>query len=186
MAMDNRDLALSSGCPAGEAVKLDDGERRLIRLLSLDLGRSASPYAELASLLGWTEERVLSKIQELLSLGVIRRMGGVLVHQKSGFAANAMVVWEAGPDRLDETGEAFGKLPFVSHCYFRPQAPGWPYSLYTMVHAHGPEELSANIEAMEKISGGLGFKVLASLKELKKSSLEYFPDSLAEPVPEDG
>ena len=168
------DSSETAGIPADG---LGEEDRPLIRLLSLDLGGSAAPYAELAVQLGWSEERVIERIREFFDLGVIRRMAGVLVHQKSGYTANAMIVWKIEPSRLDEIGEAFGKLSFVSHCYFRPGVPGWPYNLYTMVHAHGSEELEEMVESMAVISGGAEREALASLKELKKSSLEYFPES---------
>ncbi|MDR2455140.1 MAG: AsnC family transcriptional regulator [Deltaproteobacteria bacterium] len=160
-------------------VPLSEEDKRLIRLLSLDLGYSAAPYAELAEKTGLTEDRVLERIEELLAAGVIRRMAGVLVHQKSGFSANAMVVWKVERARLDEVGRAMASLSCVSHCYYRPEAPGWPYNLYTMVHALGPEELRGKVESLADLAGGAERRVLNSLRELKKSSLEYFPHAFA-------
>jgi hypothetical protein len=46
-----------------------------------------------------------------------------------------------------------------------------------MVHARGSEELEARVESMASLAEAEDWRVLTSLKELKKSSLEYFPDS---------
>ena len=156
---------------------LDESDKRLISLLSLDLGRSAAPFAELADRLGWTEEAVLERTRALQAKGIIRRLGAVLVHQRTGFAANAMVVWRVEPERLDEVGRALGGLKNVSHCYWRPEVPGWPYNLYAMVHAKDPWELAAAVESMAALAGNSEWRVLTSLKELKKTSMEYFPES---------
>lgn len=161
-------------------VALDESDCQLIRLLSLDLGRSAAPYREIAEKLGWDEDRVIKRVKEFGAKGIIRRMAGVLVHQRTGFTANAMVVWRVDPGRLDGIGRALAGFACVSHCYWRPEVPGWPYNLYTMVHARGPEELEASVKALaakagDALVGDEPWLVLTSLKELKKSSLEYFP-----------
>ena len=159
--------------PGDRELSLD--ERRLINLISLDLGRSPTPYADLAAKLGWTEERTLAEVARLRAGGVIRRLGGVVVHQRAGFAANAMVVWRVEGDRLDEAGRKLAFLERVSHCYWRPGAPGWPFNLYTMVHARDQAELVEAVEEMAILAGASEWRVLTSLKELKKTSLVYFP-----------
>jgi DNA-binding Lrp family transcriptional regulator len=101
----------------------------------------------------------------------------VVVHQRSGFTANAMVTWRVPEADLDRAGEALARLPFVSHCYWRPQAENWPFNLYTMIHAKNRDELDEQINQMALISGAEEKKVLESVKELKKTSLQYFHDS---------
>jgi DNA-binding Lrp family transcriptional regulator len=151
------------------------GVKRLLNLLSLDLGRSPTPYADLAEKLGWTEERTLAEVARLKDEGVIRRLGGVVVHQRAGFTANAMVVWRIEDDRLDAAGRALAGVERVSHCYWRPGVPGWPFNLYTMVHARDQAELLEAVEAMAPLAGAAEWRVLTSLRELKKTSLVYFP-----------
>ncbi|MFZ3047754.1 MAG: Lrp/AsnC family transcriptional regulator, partial [Desulfatirhabdiaceae bacterium] len=58
----------------------------------------------------------------------------------------------------------------------RNPAPGWPYNLYTMIHAR--DEASC-IEIARKISveTDVGdYELLFSRKEMKKTSMEYFRD----------
>ncbi|MDR2442074.1 MAG: Lrp/AsnC family transcriptional regulator [Deltaproteobacteria bacterium] len=150
-------------------------EKKLINLLSGDLGGSLRPYESLAQRLGLTEEKVLLMIDDMIKRRVIRRLGAVVVHQRSGFAANAMVVWDVAEDQLDDAGKTLAEKPFVSHCYHRPQAPGWPFNLYTMIHARTPEELAHMVDNMSSLIKASGHKVLTSLRELKKISPLYFP-----------
>jgi DNA-binding Lrp family transcriptional regulator len=131
----------------------------------------------LAEKLGLTEERVLEMIESYRQGGLIRRLGAVVVHQRSGFKANAMVVWEVPESQIDSVGLALANLPYVSHCYFRPALEGWPFNLYTMIHAQNNIELNQMITKMESLSKAISWQVLESLKELKKTSLNYFYDS---------
>jgi DNA-binding Lrp family transcriptional regulator len=152
--------------------------KRLIYFLSGDLGSSERPYLELAAKLDLTEREVLSLIDDVQRIGVIRRLGAVVVHQRSGFRANAMVVWEVPESGMDQAGHALARLSYVSHCYWRPSVECWPYNLYTMIHAQNTEELSAMIGEMVSLTGAAKWKVLESVKELKKTSLQYFHESM--------
>jgi DNA-binding Lrp family transcriptional regulator len=147
-------------------------EKRLINILSADLPLSLNPYLDLAQELGITESMVISSIKKMTDKGIIRRFGAVVVHQKSGFTANAMVVWLLEPDQQDPVGEKFAQLPYVSHCYNRSTVPGWPYNLYTMIHAENNDQLLKMVHNMAEISGAKEWQVLESLREFKKQSMK--------------
>ncbi|MDR1677443.1 MAG: Lrp/AsnC family transcriptional regulator [Deltaproteobacteria bacterium] len=157
---------------------LEPQDKKLIFLLSGDLGSSERPYLELARKLNLTEEQVLLMIEGYQRSGLIRRLGAIVVHQRSGFRANAMVVWEVSESEIDRSGQALAGLPYVSHCYLRPSVEGWPFNLYTMIHAKNKEELSHIISEMVSLVTPINWKVLESIKELKKTSLNYFYDSI--------
>lgn len=152
-------------------------EKKLVYLLSGDLGLSARPYLELAGRLGLAEEKVLEMVDDFQRRGLIRRLGAVVVHQRSGFKANAMVVWEIAESDLDRAGNDLAAMACVSHCYWRPAAGSWPYNLYTMVHARSRDELLATVGEMTAVSGAASWKVLESVRELKKTSLRYFHEA---------
>ena len=105
----------------------------------------------------------------------MRRFGATLYHQKSGFQANAMVAWKVDEDRVDEAGEKMASFDEVSHCYRRNPTVDWPYNLYTMIHAKDEascREIAHNISIRTKINT---YSLLFSRKELKKTSMKYFP-----------
>lgn len=155
-------------------MKLTEADRHLIYLLSGDLGDSAAPYEQLAAQTGLSEEAVLAAIRRFQNEGLIRRFGATLWHQKSGFAANAMIVWRVAEGSVNDCGEKMAALPYVSHCYLRRVAPGWPYNLYTMIHAESRAALAGMIEEMAALAEGAEWRMLESLQEFKKASLRYF------------
>jgi DNA-binding Lrp family transcriptional regulator len=157
-----------------ELSQLNIVEKKLIGLLSADLSLSPKPYAALADELGISEAEAIAAVSDLLDKGLIRRLGAVLAHQKSGFSANALIVWLLDESRLDRVGELFAGLPYVSHCYRRLPVSGWPYNLYTMVHALDRERLLAMVQNMAEMADPKEWRFLESLKEFKKESLRLF------------
>ncbi|MDR3205158.1 MAG: Lrp/AsnC family transcriptional regulator [Deltaproteobacteria bacterium] len=158
-------------------IELSQTEKKLIYLLSGDVGLSPSPYAELSSKLGLSEDQVLTMLERFRDKGLIRRLGAIVVHQRSGFTHNALVAWLVEDDDLDRAGEAIAALPYVSHCYYRSPAPDWPYNLYSMIHARNAQELSKHLSEASVESKASDWRILTSLRELKKSSMRYFSQS---------
>lgn len=156
--------------------ELSPADKILIFHLSGDLGDSLRPYADLAARLGRDEDEVLEAVRRFQAEGLIRRLGATLWHQKSGFSANAMVVFKLPADRATAAGEKLAALPYVSHCYQRVTAPGWPYNLYAMIHAESRERLLAMTEEMAALVGAEQWRRLESLQELKKASRRYFSE----------
>ncbi|MEA3232116.1 MAG: Lrp/AsnC family transcriptional regulator, partial [Thermodesulfobacteriota bacterium] len=123
-----------------------------------------------------SEKQFLETLKDLCKRGFIRRFGATLRHQKTGFAANAMTAWKVDETRIDDVGEKMAGHRAVSHCYRRDPAQDWPYNLYTMIHATDVEtcrriarQLSVETEVKE-------YQQLFSRRELKKTSMIYFPD----------
>jgi len=146
----------------------------LIRVLQGNLPDSPTPFTVLAETLQWPVEDVISCASRLLEAQVIRRFGAVLRHQKAGFVANSMGVWQVNPEEAAKVGEIMASFKEVSHCYQRPTLPDWPYNLFTMIHGRTVEDCG---EVMRKISLATGVKtysMLFSTAELKKSSMQYF------------
>ncbi|MEW5734547.1 MAG: Lrp/AsnC family transcriptional regulator [Thermodesulfobacteriota bacterium] len=154
---------------------LTDLEKRLIGKIQGDMPIVPEPYEQMGQELGVSGRTVVEILQKLSRSGVMRRFGATLRHQASGYSANAMVAWKVCDERLEEVGALFSDSPGVSHCYHRPPKGAWPYNLYTMVHARSVEEVHSMAKAMSEASGIGEYSVLFSRKELKKTSMEYFP-----------
>jgi len=154
--------------------RLSPDDKLLIYHLSGDLSDSPTPFADLARQLGRTEEELLERLRSFQADELIRRFGAILWHQRSGFAANAMLVFKVDPERTEQAGQALAALPYVSHCYQRKTVPGWPFNLYAMAHAENGRALEDMIEEMRTLCGAEDWRKLESLRELKKASLRYF------------
>ena len=175
MAMiEDADLRIVKKPKNSSPYALSSEEIALIRVLQGNLPDSMTPFNVLAEALQWQVGEVISIGNRLLEADVVRRFGAVLRHQKAGFVANAMGVWQVDPEQADEVGEIMARFKEVSHCYERPTLPDWPYSLFTMIHGRNVEDCG---EVMKRISLATGVKtysMLFSTVELKKSSMQYF------------
>ena len=109
-------------------------EKRIIHELQQDMPIVRRPFALIAERLGISEAELLEKVRVFIADGTIRRFGATLRHQRSGFDANAMVVWDVELEEAEEVGAIFASFREVTHCYQRPPMPGWQYRLFTMIH----------------------------------------------------
>ncbi len=152
----------------------DTKDIALIKALQKDVYLEAEPFQKIANSLGLPLNEVLEKVRELKEMGVIRRFGAALTPAKAGFKTNAMIVWDVeGMDEM-RIGEIMASHPRVSHCYIRPPFEGFTYTLYTMTHADSDEELQDIIKELGEKSGLKRYRILKTLKELKKTSPVYF------------
>ena len=153
---------------------LDDTDRRIIQATQAGLPLTPRPYHAIAEQLGMEAADVVRRMQRMLDLGIIRRIGAVPNHYALGYRANGMTVWDVADDRIDELGERVGQLECVSHCYQRPRhLPEWPYNLFAMVHGKTREEVEAKARLIADVLGqaSRGTDILYSTRILKKTGL---------------
>jgi DNA-binding Lrp family transcriptional regulator len=154
---------------------LTDLEKKIIASIQEDMAITERPYLEISEKLGIPEETLLETLQSLCGRGIIRRFGATLRHQKTGFTANAMAAWQVAENRVEEVGSRLASFKQVSHCYRRNPTNGWPFNLYTMIHANDEESCRQTARKMSKETGVENYSLLFSRKELKKTSMVYFP-----------
>ncbi len=155
---------------------LSEIEKKVIAATQGDIPITQRPYKDIAAEIGVTEDQVIATLQDLCDRGIVRRFGATLRHQKSGITANAMVAWQVDENLVEKAGQTLAGFSAVSHCYRRDPAPGWPYNLYTMVHARNEQECLETTREMARQAGIEKYAVLFSKRELKKTSMQYFDD----------
>jgi DNA-binding Lrp family transcriptional regulator len=154
---------------------LTDLEKKIIASIQEDMAITERPYLEISEKVGTTEEKLLENLQSLCERGVIRRFGATLRHQKTGFTANAMAAWQVDENRVEEVGNRLASFKQVSHCYRRNPTRDWPFNLYTMIHASDEESCRQTARNMSQEAGVENYSLLFSRRELKKTSMVYFP-----------
>ena len=155
---------------------LEQLDKNIVKRLQEDIPLEKEPYKTIAEELGITEDELFKRINNLLDKEVLRRIGAILHHRKAGFSHNAMVVWAVPDNRSTEIGTFMASLPSISHCYKRIVLDNWQYNMYTMIHGQTKEECEAVVSAISKQTGINEYKILYSIKELKKTSMKYFTD----------
>lgn len=151
-------------------------ESRLIAAIQSGLPLVERPYAAVGASLGQSETEVIEGVQNLIQLGVIKRMGVVVRHHELGYRANAMVVWDIPDEDVSQVGACLGKLEFITLCYRRPRRlPTWQYNLFCMIHGHDREEVLARVEEIRQGCGlqGIASEVLFSTRRFKQCGARY-------------
>ncbi|WP_290731266.1 MULTISPECIES: Lrp/AsnC family transcriptional regulator [unclassified Fibrobacter] len=141
---------------------LSSSDRARIRIACGDIPHSLTPFAD------WGVP--IEALRDDLAQKRMRRFGAILRHQDAGFAFNAMVCFDAP----GSAGDVLAQKPYVSHCYERPSFEGFPYTLYAMMHAQSAAELETFIKGAAESIGSPDYVVLHSLRELKKTSFDFF------------
>ncbi|VAX21477.1 Siroheme decarboxylase AhbB, alternate heme biosynthesis pathway [hydrothermal vent metagenome] len=156
-------------------IDLTRDEVKICAKLQGSLPMTKRPFKDIAEELGLTEKEVIAKTKEFGEKKYYRRFGATLRHQKAGFTANGMGIWcvpnEADRQRL---GEALAAYSEVSHAYERPSFEDWPYHLFTMIHGESDDEVRQIAKRMSDEVGVTDYDVLFSIREFKKSSMQYF------------
>ena len=151
-------------------------ERELIRQIEGGLPLVPKPYAEVADRLGLEESEVIDLVKRLKQDGRIKRMGVIVRHWELGYHASAMVVWDIPDEIVDELGDRFGDMPFVTLCYRRPRRPpAWRYNLFTMIHGYDRDHVKNQVNQLEQLLPETGFphEILFSLRRFKQRGARY-------------
>lgn len=155
-----------------EPAILRPDDRPLLDALSRGLDLVPAPFAALAGALGRDETALRDRIADLLSAGILTRLGVIVRHRSLGFTANAMVVWDPPAGDLAMAGRALAALPGVTLAYERQPAPGiWPYRLYCMIHARTREQALSVLDSARALPAlaGADHRVLFSTRCFKQS-----------------
>ena len=155
-------------------------ERALVRALQGQLPVEADCFTSIAEREGCSPDALLRTLQRWHDAGALRRIALILRHRRVGFTANAMCCWPVPENDMVEAGRRTAAWPPVTHCYQRPPQPGWPFTLYAMIHTGSWQRTH---QLFQQISSDVGLKggiMLGSHEEFKKTSMQYFPSTTEE------
>lgn len=165
-------LADDESIPGTERVEITDEHRDLLARLQGGLEVTSRPF-DASRPEGIEEERYFALLAELIDLGVIRRIAGVLNHHKLGFDANVMFAGQVAPERVVEAGRRLARFGTVSHCYERRVFEGWSYNLFAMMHGRNLGQIQRTIEKFTAAGDVLSFELLPTQAELKKQPVRH-------------
>ena len=158
------------------AVELTEEDKAAILEMQEDLELTPRPFDAMAQKLGKTTGELFAMAGEFQERRIMRRYSAVLHHRRSGFRANAMIVWKVPEERSEEVGMTMAGHKAVTHCYQRPTFPDWPYTHFTMVHATSPEGCEEIEQEISQSTGITERLMLYSTREYKKTRVRYFVD----------
>ncbi len=173
---DKKKVAPSEQKPKVSAVDFvpTEYDKEFIREMQKDLEITERPFEAPAQRLNMTQDRLFSELLRYQEIGVMRRFAAILRHRDAGFAANGMIVWKVPEPRIEEVGQMLGAFPQVSHCYQRPTYEDWPYNVFSMIHTRTRQEADEVVRQIQSQINVDEYRVLFSLREFKKTRVEYF------------
>jgi siroheme decarboxylase len=152
-------------------------ERHLVRRMEGHMSAAADFFRPVADELGWPLDRLLRRLSEWQTAGVLRRVGVIVRHRQLGYTANAMCVWRVPDDDVARAGRALAVRPEVTHCYERASAAAFPYNLYAMIHTPSWEATHGLFLEIGREAGLSVGRMLGSMREFKKDSMHYFAET---------
>ena len=158
--------------PGTEPVAVTEEHRQVLARLQGSLEVTSRPF-DAPRPEGIDEQRYFALLGELIDLGVIRRIGGVLNHHKLGFGANVMFAAQVAPERVVEAGRRLARFGTVSHCYERRTFEGWPYNLFAMMHGRTMAQIQHTLDKFIASGHVLSFELLPTQAELKKQPVRH-------------
>ncbi|MBW6517600.1 MAG: AsnC family transcriptional regulator [ANME-2 cluster archaeon] len=150
---------------------MDEIDTQLLKTIQDGIPITSRPFKKVARQLGISEIQVLERIGKLHHDGIIRRFGASVGHRAIGFTANAMCTWNVPDSRVEDVGAIMAGFSEVTHCYERPRRDGWPYNLFTMVHAYTRDECRKVAKQISNATGIEDYNILFSEKEFKKTGV---------------
>lgn len=157
-----------------QAQEITDWDKDVVREAQEDLPLVSRPFDPIAQRLGLTTQEFFDQLAVYQERKLMRRYSAVLYHRRSGFRANAMIVWKVPPERSEEVGMIMAENAAVTHCYERPTFPDWQYSHFTMVHAPSRDECEEIGRDIARATGITDNLLLYSTREYKKTRVRYF------------
>ena len=156
------------------AVTLGAREQSIVIALQDSIPLVPDPFGAVADQLGMPADSLLRQLAAWQAKGLLRRVALILKHERCGFHATGMCLWDV-PNRLViATGRRVAQSPAVTHCYQRERAPEFSGNLYAMIHTGewaATQRLFERISMETHLNGG---RLLCSLREFKKTSMKYF------------
>ena len=115
------------------------------------------PFVVIAAELGWSEERVIERLRQLLAQGVLTRFGPLFQIERAGgqFVLAAIAVPE---ERFDVVNTVVNSFPEVAHNYRRTHR----LNMWFVVAAESPAQAQ---DAIARIEQAVGLQVFAFPKE---------------------
>lgn len=122
-------------------------DRSILAAIEDGLPLVEEPYRMVSKQLKLGESDLIARLEHLVATGVVTRFGCVIRHDKLGYRANAMAVWDVPDEMVDRVAASFARHPSVTLCYRRPRhQPIWPYNLFCMVHAKSRSDVHAVVD----------------------------------------
>jgi len=127
---------------------LDSADRAILNRIQSDFPITSQPFRTIAEELGLDEEDVLSRIDRLKQVGIIRRIGGNFVPGKLGFVSTLCAA-KVPPEKVQMFADTVNRYPGVTHNYLREN----DYNIWFTFISPSMEEIEENLKEISEATG---------------------------------
>ncbi|MFQ5883523.1 MAG: AsnC family transcriptional regulator [Thermoplasmata archaeon] len=107
---------------------LDRRDVKLLRSLQEEFPLSRRPFQVIAERLGWTEQDVISGIEDLTESGMVRKLGAVLNPRRMGYVS-ILAAANIPEENVNRTASLVNEYRGVTHNYLRDGDPNMWFTL---------------------------------------------------------
>src|SRR3954469_22054230 len=161
----------------GAAVPLDDFDRRLLNAMQGSFPIEPRPYAAVARGLEVPEERVLTRVQELIDERIIRQVTPIYDTRALGYGS-MLVAAKIDPEHPWRAAKIINSHPGVSHNYLRNHE----FNMWFTLAVEGDSKLGlqGTLDVLQELTGAESIRQLPTLKLFKiRMDLEMEGDTKA-------
>ncbi len=97
---------------------MDATDKAILNRIQSDFPVSSRPYAAIAEEFNLSEDEVISRVRQLKSSGIIRRIGGNFVPGKLGYVSTLCAA-KVPPEKIASFAETVNRYTGVTHNYVR-------------------------------------------------------------------
>jgi DNA-binding Lrp family transcriptional regulator len=148
----------------GAAVPLDDFDRRLLNEMQGSFPIEPRPYAAVARALEVPEERVLTRVQELIDDRIIRQVTPIYDTRALGYGS-MLVAARVDPEHPWRAAKIVNSHPGVSHNYLRNHAFNMWFTI--AVEEDSKLGLQGTLDLLQELTGAESIRQLPTLKLFK-------------------
>ena len=148
----------------GAAVPLDEFDRRLLNAMQGSFPIEPRPYAAVARALGVPEERVLTRVRELIDDRIIRQVTPIYDTRALGYGS-MLVAARIDPEHPWRAAKIVNSHPGVSHNYLRNHAFNMWFTI--AVEEDSKLGLQGTLDVLQELTGAESIRQLPTLKLFK-------------------
>jgi siroheme decarboxylase len=148
----------------GAAVPLDDFDRSLLNAMQGSFPIEPRPYAAVAAALGVPEERVLTRVRELIDDRIIRQVTPIFDTRALGYGS-MLVAAKVDPEHPWRAAKIVNSHPGVSHNYLRNHEFNMWFTI--AVEEDSALGLDGTLDVLQELTGAESIRQLPTLKLFK-------------------
>jgi DNA-binding Lrp family transcriptional regulator len=159
----------------GAAIPLDDFDKRLLNAMQGSFPIERRPYAAVAGALEVPEERVLTRVRELLDARIIRQVTPIYDTRALGYGSK-LVAAQVDPELPWRAAKIINSHPGVSHNYLRNHDFNMWFTI--AVEEDSKLGLQGTLDILQELTGAESIRQLPTLKLFKiRMDLELVGDT---------